>query len=411
MWCRRPSMHVSGAEQTFLSLQLTCLSAHELNEQVVRVMKLGQKNLLANPSHLAINSAHGLAFHRGLGTPLYPTSSTTFSKYLEPEEIYNFALSAYSKSNIAVVANGTSQSELSKWVREFFEDAYTGGRKLESPPSKYYGGEERIAHDKGNVMVIAFPGSSSFTSGSSWKPEIGVLAALLGGQSSIKWTPGFSLLAKAASEHQHAHVSTQNHGYSDAGLLAVTVTGTASHVGKASHSVVEALKKIASGDVSGEDIKKATALAKFQALETGQDINAGLEATGSGLITGGKAYQIDEIGQAIDKVGEDKVKAVSSCLIKIHEPGANAHRPPNPCSTRKLPCRLLVIYSPCPTPRTLVSKYEVCLVFVVEYVHIPFKSNLNHLQFRLQDLVRTLSSVSLVGTMSSPNSQLPGTLL
>ncbi|ERF76621.1 hypothetical protein EPUS_04441 [Endocarpon pusillum Z07020] len=293
----------------------TKYAPHELNEQVVRVMKLGQKHLLANPSHMAINSAHGLAFHRGLGTPLYPTSSTTFSKYLDSEEIYNFALSAYSKSNIAVVANGTSQSELSKWVREFFEDAYTGGRKLESPPSKYYGGEERIAHDKGNVMVIAFPGSSSFTSGSSWKPEIGVLAALLGGQSSIKWTPGFSLLAKAASEHQHAHVSTQNHGYSDAGLLAVTVTGTASHVGKASHSVVEALKKIASGDVSGEDIKKATALAKFQALETGQDINAGLEATGSGLITGGKAYQIDEIGQAIDKVGEDKVKAAAKSLL------------------------------------------------------------------------------------------------
>ena len=374
-------MHVSEAEQTDLSPKLTCLSAHELNEQVMRVMKFGQKNLLANPSHMAINSAHGLAFHRGLGTPLYPTSSTTFSKYLEPEEIYNFALSAYSKSNIAVVANGTSQSELSKWVREFFEDAYTGGRKLESPQSKYYGGEERIAHDKGNVMVIAFPGSSSFTSGSSWKPEIGVLAALLGGQSSIKWTPGFSLLAKAASEHQHAHVSTQNFGYSDAGLLAVTVTGTASHIGKASHSVVETLKKIASGNVSGEDIKKATALAKFQALETGQDINAGLEATGSGLITGGKAYQIDEIGQAIDKVGEDKVKAVNSCLIKFHELGANAHRPQNPCSTRKLLCRLLVTYSPCPTPKTLVSRYEVCLVFVVEYVHTSFKSDLNDFYF------------------------------
>lgn len=285
--------------------------AHELSEEVMRVMKLGQKSLLANPSHMAINSAHGLAFHRGLGTPLYPTSSTTFSKYLDAEEIYDFARSAYSKSNIAVVANGTSQSDLSKWVREFFEDTNTDGKKLQSPATKYYGGEERIAHDKGNVMVLAFPGSSSFTSGSSYKPELAVLASLLGGQSSIKWTPGFSLLAKAASQHQHAHVSTQNHGYTDGGLLVVTLTGNASHIAKASQSVVETLKKIASGDVSGEDIKKATALAKFQALETGQDINAGLEATGSGLISGGKAYQIDEIGQAIEKVGEDKVKAVS----------------------------------------------------------------------------------------------------
>jgi ubiquinol-cytochrome c reductase core subunit 2 len=285
----------------------------------MRVMKLGQKSLLANPSHLAMNSAHGLAFHRGLGTPLYPTSSTTFSKYLDPEEIYNFAQSAYSKHNIAVVANGTSHSGLSKWVREFFEDTSTSGKKLESPPSKYYGGEERIAHDKGNVMVLAFPGSSSFTSGSSYKPEISVLAALLGGESSIKWTTGFSLLAKAASQYQNAHVSTQNFGYSDAGLLAVTLSGSASHIGKAGQNVVETLKKIASGNVSGEDIKKATALAKFRALETGQDINVGLEATGSGLITGGKPYQIDEIGQAIEKVGEDKVKAVSSPSRLSHE--------------------------------------------------------------------------------------------
>jgi ubiquinol-cytochrome c reductase core subunit 2 len=274
-------------------------------------MKMGQRSLLASPSQMAINSAHGLAFHRGLGTPLQPTSSTTFTKYLDPEEIYSFARSAYSKPNIAVVANGTSQSEISRWVLEFFEETHTGGKKLESPLTKYYGGEERIAHDKGNVMVLAFPGSNSFTSGSSYKPELAVLATLLGGQSSIKWTPGFSLLARAAAEHHHAHISTQNFGYSDAGLLAVTVSGNASHVAKASQSVVETLKKIASGNVSGEDIRKASALAKFQALEIGQDINAGLEATGSGLIAGGKAYQIDEIGQAIEKVGEDKVKAVS----------------------------------------------------------------------------------------------------
>ena len=274
-------------------------------------MRLGQKNLLANPSHMAINSAHGLAFHRGLGTALYPTSSTTFTKYLDPLEIREFANSAYLKSNIAIVANGASHSELSKWVREFFEDTPAEGEKLDSAPSKYHGGEERIAHDSGNVMVLAFPGSSSFTSGSSYKPEIAVLAALLGGESNIKWTTGFSLLAKAALNYQHAHVSTQNYGYSDAGLLAVTLTGNASHIGKAAQSVVETLKKIVSGDVSSEDIKKATALAKFRALETGQGINAGLEATGSGLISGGKAYQIDEIAQAIDKVGEDKVKAVS----------------------------------------------------------------------------------------------------
>ena len=261
---------------------------------------------------MALNSAHGVAFHRGLGTPLYPTSSSPMTKYLDAEGIASFSQAAYAKNNIAVVANGASHSEFSKWVGEFFTDTGSGSpdMKLSSPPTQYFGGEERIAHDSANVMVLAFPGSSSFSSGSSWKPEISVLAALLGGESSIKWTPGFSLLAKAASEYQHAHVTTQNAAYSDAGLLYVTITGNPSHIAKASKNVVETLKKIAAGEVSGEDIKKATALAKYKALESGQTTDAGLEATGSGLISGGKAYQIDEIGQSIEKVGQDKVKTV-----------------------------------------------------------------------------------------------------
>ena len=276
-------------------------------------MKINHKGLLANPLEIALDSAHGIAFHRGLGAPLYSTTSSPMTKYLDADGIAQFSEAAYAKSNIAVVANGATHSEFSKWVGEFFADTGVGSPrlKLSSPATKYYGGEERIAHDSANAMVLGFPGSGSFTSGSSYKPEIAVLASLLGGESSIKWSPGFSLLAKAASEYQHTHVSTQNAAYSDAGLLYVTLTGNAAHIAKASKNVVDTLKKIAAGEVSKEDIQKATALAKFRALEAGQNIDAGLEATGSGLIGGGKAYQIDQLGKSIESVGEDKVKAVS----------------------------------------------------------------------------------------------------
>lgn len=238
------------------------------------------------------------------------TSSTPL-KYLDVEGAAAFSTAAYAKSNIAVVANGASSSEFSKWVGEFFGDVQESEQKLSSPASKYYGGEERISHGSGNVMILAFPGSSSFTSGSTYKPEISVLAALLGGQTSIKWSPGFSLLGKAASAYQHAHVSTQHAAYSDAGLLYVTITGNAAHISKASKSVVDAIKKVAAGEVAEEDIKKAIALAKFQALEAGQQIDTGIEATGSGLISGGKAFQVEEIATAIEKVSSEKVKAVS----------------------------------------------------------------------------------------------------
>lgn len=275
-------------------------------------MKLAQKSLLASPLQMALNSVHGVAFHRGLGTPLYPTSSSPLTKYLDAQGIAEFSDIAYAKSNIAVVANGTSHSEFSKWVGEFFTETGSSSSKLSSPASKYHGGEERIAHDSANVMILGFPGSSSFTAGASYKPEISVLAALLGGESSIKWSSGFSLLSKAAADYQHAHVSTQNAAYSDAGLFYVTITGNPQHIAKASKNVVDTLKKIAAGEVAEEDIKKATALAKFRALEAGQNTDTGLEATGNGLIGGGKAYQIEELGSAIEKVSQDKVKSVSS---------------------------------------------------------------------------------------------------
>ena len=282
-------------------------------------MKIAQHQLLASPAALALNSVHGVAFHRGLGEPLYATSSTPLAKYVDAENVFEFSQAAYQASNIAVVANGASHSEVSKWVKEFFSDMNTGSSRFDvkSPASKYYGGEERIAHGSGNVLILGFPGSSSFTTGSSYKPEISVLAALLGGESSIKWSPGFSLLSKAAKDFPGAHVSTTNDAYSDAGLLYVTIKGSAEQVGKASKGVVDALKKVASGDVAEEDIKKATVLAKYRALEAGQQTSSGLEATGTGLIAGGKPTNFEEIASSIDKVSSDKVKAVSNSSSRI----------------------------------------------------------------------------------------------
>ena len=46
-----------------------------------------------------------------------------------------------------------------------------------------------------NALVLGFSGASLASS----SPEIDVLVALLGGESNIKWAPGFSLLSKAAA--------------------------------------------------------------------------------------------------------------------------------------------------------------------------------------------------------------------
>lgn len=260
-----------------------------------------------------MNSAHGVAFHRGLGNSLHPSSSTPMTKYLDENRLQQYSRIAYAKSNFAVVANGADHQELSKWINEFFTELDQSPPQdfpsTGTEPTKYYGGEERIAHDSGNTMVIAFPGSGSAT-GSSYKPESQVLAALLGGQSNIKWTPGFSLLSKATAAYPQAHIATAHHTYSDAGLLTISMYGNAGQIRQASQEVVKAIKNVAAGNVNKEEVKKAIATAKFKALESGQNMNTGIELTGAGLVQGGKAYQIDEHGKSIDTVTEDEVKKV-----------------------------------------------------------------------------------------------------
>ena len=270
--------------------------------------------MLGHPDQFAINSAHGIAFHRGLGNPLYPSSSTPMTKYLDEGRLEAYSRVAYAKPNFAIVANGVSHQELMKWVGEFFTEVENSPPKdIPSPgqeTTKYYGGEERIAHDSGNAMVIAFPGSGS-NMGVSFKPEVQVLATLLGGQSNIKWTPGFSLLSKATAAYPQAHTRTEHYTYSDAGLMTISMSGNASQIRDASQEVVKTLKSVAVGNVSKEDVKKAVASAKFKALESGQNISTGIELTGAGLVQGGKAFQIDELGKSIDGVTEDQVKKVA----------------------------------------------------------------------------------------------------
>ncbi|KAF4303790.1 Peptidase M16 [Botryosphaeria dothidea] len=293
----------------------TKFAPHVLHEEVIPLIHLAHKKSLANTSELALNSVHGLAFHRGLGTPLVPTTSAAYSKYLEPETVAEFASQAYGKGNFAVVANGAEHGELTKWVNEFFSGIPSSAKALESSQTKYYGGEERIAHSGKNTIVIAFPGSSSYTGG-SYKPEIAVLGSLLGGQSQVKWTPGFSLLSKAGENFPGAKIDTKSLIYSDAGLLTVTVSGAAKDVSSAAAEAVKTLQEIAGGNIKSEDIQKAKARAKYLELEHGQNIFGSLELTGAGLAQSGKPYQLDETAKAIDGVSEEAVRKAAKDLLE-----------------------------------------------------------------------------------------------
>ena len=283
--------------------------AHEFHEDVDRVLHLNTAVANSDARALALDGAHAVAFHNGLGAPLNLTSSAPYQRYLNEEYIASYADVAYAKSNIAVVADGASSNNLSKWVSQFFKDVPAtpkSGQTLQNEATKYFGGEQRTSLANGNSMVIAFPGSSY----SAAKPEIAVLAALLGGQPSIKWSTGFTLLSKVAANTSGVSVSASNLAYSDAGLLTVQLSGSAASVRKAAEETVKALKSVAEGSVAKEDISKAVAKAKFDAL-TGQSRDSSITLAGSALVNTGKAFDTASLAKAVESVTADQLKTVS----------------------------------------------------------------------------------------------------
>lgn len=321
----------------------------------------------SNPEAVAIDAAHGLAFHRGLGTSITPSSTSPSDKYLTAEAVAEYAKNAYAKSNIALVGSGPSSSDLSQSVSQFFQGVPSTGsgssayKVQDNGASKYHGGEQRIASKAGNAFVLAFPGSSAFGT-AGYKPAVDVLAALLGGESTIKWTPGFSLLSQATKDaSRQVQVSTSNHSYSDAGLLTVSLTGNVDKVASTGKTVVDVLKKVAAGEVPADEVKKAAAYAKFRALESIQTLETGLEASGSALINNAKPYQVTEIAQSLDKVTEQNVKEVSSPFspFSVLDIGQKLMiRPPNPSWAARRPSWLWVICSSCRMLRIWVLPFN-----------------------------------------------------
>ncbi|KAI2615161.1 LuxS/MPP-like metallohydrolase [Hypoxylon sp. NC1633] len=292
----------------------TKYSTYEFHEDVERVLKVKQSKLANDVSAIALDAAHAVAFHTGLGAPLYPPISSPLKGYLNEHTVAAYAATVYAKSNIALVGDGATTTALHKWTEQFFKDvpaSPSDAAVLNTKPTTYYGGEQRTAHSAGNSLVIAFPGSSFGT----FKPEIAVLAALLGGQPNVKWSPGFTLLSKAAASAPGVAASGTNLAYSDAGLLTIQVTGASVSVRKAGEEAVKALKGISEGTVSKEDLTKAIAKAKFDALEGSQSGVSTLLSAGSGIIHTGKPFQIAETITSINGVTADLLKTTAKALI------------------------------------------------------------------------------------------------
>lgn len=257
--------------------------------------------LQKTPAALSIETAHSVAFHRGLGSPTVALTK----KYLNNVTIPGYASTVYTKSNIAVVASGASQSALEKWTTEFLSDVPAGP----GPPivqAKYYGGENRLYSTLGNALTIAISAPVS-------KPEYAVIGYLLGGESTIKWSSGSSILSRAVAVLPGVTAVTKHSAYTDAGLIYITLSGPAGALTQAGRLAVDAVSKLAT--VKAEDIKKAIAQAKFDVLATAEHQFMGLEAVGQAAIKSAEAPQAEATVKGLEAVTLDSVKKVGYTLL------------------------------------------------------------------------------------------------
>ncbi|KAL2135796.1 hypothetical protein VTI74DRAFT_6862 [Chaetomium olivicolor] len=292
-------------------LSQTRYTTHEYHEEVENVIH--QKQAKLDAAAIALDAAHSVAFHSGLGAPLYPTPSTPISSYLNENSVAAFAEAAFTKANIAVIADGASETGLSKWIEPFFKAVPAqSSSSVSTIASKYYGGEQRIAKTSGNSMVIAFPGAALGAN----QPETSVLVGLLGGESTIKWSPGFSLLSNAAAAAPGSSAFATNFAYSDAGLLTIQINGKAAAVRKAADEAVKALKSVAEGGVSQENLVKAIAKAKFNLLSASEVSGTGLVHAGAKLIHGGQPLQVAETVKALEGVTAEQLKTAAKTLLE-----------------------------------------------------------------------------------------------
>lgn len=183
---------------------------------------------------------------------------------MSSEDVKSYAQKAFAKSNIAVLGSGISSEALAKAVQSSFGGASSAGGAsgLSAGSSTYYGGEQRVPLDlhagppAQPTLLIAF-GSTSASSA-----ELKVLQNLLGGETSVKWTPGTTPLAKAADKVPGAIAKAFLLPYSDASLVGVLVSApTSEGVRSVAKDVASAIKGVA--NAKDEEVKRAIAKAKF----------------------------------------------------------------------------------------------------------------------------------------------------
>ena len=237
-------------------LTSTKFTRYELQELVAPTCEAESTAAASDPTTRALEAAHALAFRSGLGNSIFAASG----HHVSSEDVKAYAQSVFGQGNVAVLGTGIDASTLEKLLEKSLGTSFASASAPASQASTYFGGETRVdAHHGAQTVFIGFGATGAPSA------ELAVLAAHLDPTPSVKWSRGTSPIA--AKLPAGASVRSVLLPYSDASLFGLLVQGeTSADVKAAGQAAVQVLK--AAGSLSGEDLKKAVAKAKFAAASS-----------------------------------------------------------------------------------------------------------------------------------------------
>lgn len=212
----------------------TLFAKYELNEDVIPLTLAESKIASKNAAYVSNEAALQAAFHNGLGNPLL---AETYSP-VSINDVKNYASQAFTKSNITVVGSSVIAKDLASLVEKNFGDLSTGAG-LSIPTTKAFAGDVRIKSSGPSALTIAFPNITAV-------PAYPIIAAALGGSSSVKYSNGNTILSRVAA-NTGATINTSFTSYGDASVLAITISNaSASVTAEAAKSVAFEVRELAS---------------------------------------------------------------------------------------------------------------------------------------------------------------------
>lgn len=278
----------------------TRFTPHEFNESVLPSTIAETSEFQHNSVATALDVAHALAFRAGLGASLFASPA---GPHFSSEDVKSYASSVFTKAGISVFGTGIDSALLEKLVSKNLSNLPSGA-KLESSPSKYYGGDSRVlleSHGSQTVFV-------GFGSTGPVTPELSVIAAHLNASKAIPWSEGMSPFQNLPEK---STVQTVLLPYSDATLIGWLIQApTAEGVKAAGQAVVKGVKS----EIKEEDLKKSVKKAKFaaaSALDTRQGLSEAIAL--QGLM--GKEATVESLFKDIESVSAQAASSVSRLIL------------------------------------------------------------------------------------------------